>query len=119
MARLMLGSAQLVGFVPTTDAARARAFYEVVLGLDLVETTPYACVFRANGTMLRLTVVEELAPAPFTVLGWSVDDITATVTALGERGVSFERYPRIEQDRLGIWRSPGGGRIAWFKDPDG
>jgi predicted enzyme related to lactoylglutathione lyase len=23
------------------------------------------------------------------------------------------------QDKQGIWQSPGGARIAWFKDPDG
>jgi hypothetical protein len=30
-----------------------------------------------------------------------------------------ERYPGIEQDELGIWKSPSGAQIAWFKDPDG
>ena len=115
----MLGSDELIGFVPTTNPVRARAFYEDVLGLDLVEETPYACVFQANGTMLRVTVVEELAPAPFTVLGWSVDDIAATIAELSQRGVSFERYTGVEQDELGIWHPPSGGQVAWFKDPDG
>jgi hypothetical protein len=25
----------------------------------------------------------------------------------------------MEQDDLGIWTSPSGARVAWFKDPDG
>jgi predicted enzyme related to lactoylglutathione lyase len=31
----------------------------------------------------------------------------------------FERYAGLEQDELGVWRSPGGARVAWFRDPDG
>ena len=23
------------------------------------------------------------------------------------------------QDELGVWTSPGGAKVAWFKDPDG
>jgi predicted enzyme related to lactoylglutathione lyase len=115
----MLGSAEIVGFVSTTDPARARAFYAETLGLELESESPFALVFRVNGTMLRVTVVEERAPQPFTVLGWSVPDIAAAVRALAERGVVFERYEGMEQDELGVWHSPSGGCIAWFKDPDG
>jgi predicted enzyme related to lactoylglutathione lyase len=25
----------------------------------------------------------------------------------------------MQQDELGIWQSPSGARVAWFKDPDG
>ena len=41
------------------------------------------------------------------------------VFELWRHGVKFERYPGLEQDELGIWRAPGGARVAWFKDPDG
>ena len=41
-------------------------------------------------------------------------DIAATVA----RGVTFDRFEGVEQDELGVWRSPGGARVAWFKDPD-
>jgi hypothetical protein len=43
----------------------------------------------------------------------------ATVAALRERGVVFERYPFLSQDVHDLWDAPGGARIAWFKDPDG
>ena len=69
--------------------------------------------------MLRVTRTERLVPQPFTVLGWRVEDATAAVQELARRGVSFERYPRLEQDDLGVWTSPSGARVAWFKDPDG
>lgn len=112
----MLANHDLVAFIPTTDLARARAFYGDALGLTLEDENPYACAFRANGTRLRVTLVQELAPQPFTVLGWSVPDIVATIQALP---VPTERYPGMDQDAQGIWTTPGGDRVAWFKDPDG
>lgn len=115
----MLGSSDLIAFVATVDLGRAREFYASVLGLRLVEETPFACVFDANGTTLRVTLAESVTPAGYTVLGWSVADVAAAIRALRERGVVFVRYARLEQDDLGVWRSPGGARIAWFEDPDG
>jgi catechol 2,3-dioxygenase-like lactoylglutathione lyase family enzyme len=117
----ILGASKLVAFAPVTDSAKARAFYEGVLGLRLVEDQmPFALVFDANGTMLRVTPVGKHHPAPFTVLGWEVESIEATVERLTAVGVPFLRYPGLNDgDPLGIWTSPSGARIAWFNDPDG
>lgn len=115
----MLGSSPITAFVATADAASARAFYEDVLGLRFVADEPYALVFDAAGTPLRIAKVPELAPSQYTALGWRVDDIAATADALIARGVTFERYPGFEQDERGAWTSPGGGKVAWFRDPDG
>ena len=115
----MLGKQTLVAFVATTNAARARAFYEETLGLDLVADEPYALVFDANGTRLRLQKLASFQPQPFTTLGWTVHDINALVTALKQKNVTCERFPGLEQDELGVWASPSGARVAWFKDPDG
>jgi catechol 2,3-dioxygenase-like lactoylglutathione lyase family enzyme len=116
-----LQGSKLVAFVPTTDPARARHFYEEVLGLRLVaDEAPFALVFDANGTMLRVTTVQQHTPAPFTVLGWSVDTIEPAVERLTQQGVAFLRYPGMNDNGpLGIWDSPSGARIAWFHDPDG
>jgi hypothetical protein len=35
------------------------------------------------------------------------------------RGIAFERFDGMEQDDDGVWTTPTGDRIAWFKDPDG
>ncbi|HEY6377813.1 MAG TPA: VOC family protein, partial [Candidatus Dormibacteraeota bacterium] len=115
----MLGTSDLIAFVPTTDLARARSFYESVLGLRLDSEGLFACVFEANGVMLRVTPVNEVARAPYTVLGWRVADIVATVCDLTDRGVTFLRYEGMEQDDHGIWTTPGEDRVAWFTDPDG
>ncbi len=53
--------------------------YGEILGLPLVDQTPVACVFQANGTMLRVTTAERVMPAPDTVLGWAVHDIATTI----------------------------------------
>lgn len=115
----MLGTSRLVAFAATTDFAVARTFYRDTLGLTLVSETPFALEFEGPGGLLRVTKVETVAVAPYTTLGWSVDNIAPIVEALTGRGVQFERYAAITQDPLGIWRSPGGAQIAWFKDPDG
>jgi predicted enzyme related to lactoylglutathione lyase len=115
----MLESAELIAFVATADVPRARHFYEDVVGLDLIGDDGFALVFDAHGTTLRVTQVAEVAVAPYTTLGWLVPDVVTTIAALAGRGVVFERFDGIDQDEHGIWTAPGGGRIAWFKDPDG
>lgn len=102
----MLDSAQLIGFVPTTDMDRAQAFYSGVLGLTLTEVSPFACVFDSGGTMLRVTRVDDLTPPPFTVTGWAVTDIHTAVTDLTAAGVTFERFDGMTQDGIGVWTTP-------------
>ena len=115
----MLGPFSFVAFVPVTDLETARAFYGDLLGLRVTEDSPFALVVEAGGTTLRLTRVEELAVQPFTVAGWQVPDVAAAVDALVGRGISFTRYPGLQQDGRGIWTAPDGDRVAWFADPDG
>jgi len=115
----MLSASRLIGFVATKNPASAREFYEEILGLKRVSDDPFAIVFDANGTMLRVQKVHELLPAPYTVLGWDVEDIHAEVLELAKRGVRFERFEGLPQDEAGIWAAPSGARVAWFKDPDG
>jgi catechol 2,3-dioxygenase-like lactoylglutathione lyase family enzyme len=115
----MLGSIDIVAFVPIKDSEKARAFYEGVLGLRFVKDDGFALVFDANGIMVRVAKVPDFKPAQFTILGWEVSDIEKMVTELQAKGVHFERFGFFEQDKLGIWTAPTGDKVAWFKDPDG
>ena len=115
----MLGSMDIVAFVPITEGARARAFYEGVLGLRFVKDDGFAIVFDANGIMIRAAKMKEVKPAQYTVLGWQVPDIDKLVRALREKGAHFEIFGFFKQDELGIWTAPTGDKVAWFKDPDG
>ena len=115
-----LGKYNIIGFVSIVDVSRARDFYRDTLGLRLVaEEPPFALVFDANGIMLRLGMAREIAPAHGTVLGWQVPEISSTVQTLGKAGVQFEKYDGLDQDELGVWTTPTGAKVAWFKDPDG
>ncbi|MGB0066166.1 MAG: VOC family protein [Terracidiphilus sp.] len=115
-----LGQYDIIGFVPIVDVERAKAFYRDTLGLRLVsEEPPFALVFDANGIMLRLVMAKQLPTAYGTILGWGVPGITATVKELNQAGVVFERFDGMMQDELGVWASPLGAKVAWFKDPDG
>lgn len=113
-----LDTATVVGFVPTADVTHAREFYQQRVGLTLVVETPQFAVFETAGTELRVNLVEHHRPVPFTIAGWQVPDIAATVEALVHAGVVFTRYDFMDQDELGIWTTPGGDQVAWFTDAD-
>jgi catechol 2,3-dioxygenase-like lactoylglutathione lyase family enzyme len=114
-----LADSKIIAFVATQNPASALTFYRDTLGLALVSDDPFAIVFDANGTMLRVQKVKELQPAQYTALGWDVPDIYARINELTTHGVRFERFPGLPQDEDGVWPAPSGAKIAWFKDPDG
>jgi catechol 2,3-dioxygenase-like lactoylglutathione lyase family enzyme len=115
----MLSNKKIKSFVPTVMPDKAKLFYRDILGLKLLSEDKYALEFDANGTLLRVISVNELKPQVFTVLGWDVDDISATIKSLNDTGVFCEKYDFLVQDNLGVWEAPGGTKVAWFKDPDG
>lgn len=116
---MRLERADLIAFVATTDAGRAKTFYQHVLGLRLVSDEAFALVFDANGTMLRVQKVSQLQPQPFTVVGWAVDDIEAVIRSLIAHGVAMLRIDGLPQDDLGVWEADKNTQVAWFRDPDG
>jgi catechol 2,3-dioxygenase-like lactoylglutathione lyase family enzyme len=115
----MLNDSKLICFAATRTPELAKAFYRDTLGLRLTEDSPFALAFDANGIMLRIQKFPDHVPPKTTVLGWHVQNIAAKIADLTQRGVQFERYPGLTQDPLGVWKSPSGAQIAWFKDPDG
>lgn len=114
----VLTTAEIIAFVGATDPGRAKAFYQSTLGLRLVSEEPQALVFDAGGTMLRVSILRQVPPVPYTVLGWRVRDIATAVESLASRGVVFERFAGFAQDTRGVWTAPDGTRVAWFTDPD-
>jgi predicted enzyme related to lactoylglutathione lyase len=116
-----LTQASPVTFVLTADRDRAKPFYAGALGLPMVSEDDFAVTFAlAGGAAMRLTLLPGHKPGDHTVLGWSVPDIAASVTALKVKGVTFKTYDGFGQDADGIWTAPGGtAKVAWFNDPDG
>lgn len=115
----MLATCSIIAFIPTRDIARARRFYENLLGLRFIGEDGFAAIMNANGTMVRIACVEEFAPATYTIFGWTVADIRSEIAELSNQGVKFVRYPEMQQSNDGIWTAPGGAQVAWFRDPDG
>ena len=101
------------------DLDASVAFYRDVLGLRLLADEEHALVFDTGGTTLRIQKVREAVPPSYTVLGWSVPDIRKAVRSLVAKGTRMQRYDFLPQDDDGIWTTPTGERVAWFRDPDG
>ena len=98
---------------------KARSFYEGKLGFEFVSLDKFALVMSVGGHMIRITKIPNFAPLQGTILGWQVEDIQSAATWLKNRGVPPEKYPFAQDQTLGIWTTPDGSKVAWFKDPDG
>ena len=113
-------SATPVSFVNVGDRQRAMAFYCDTLGLSLRSSDDFGDFLDLGGALIRMTVLPDYKAGAHPVLGWNVDDITASVEALRDRGVVFTIYEGMGQDALGIWTAPDGqAKVAFFADPDG
>lgn len=106
-------------FAATSQSDLSRIFYQDQLGLEFIEDSPFALIFKIQDITLRVQKVDKTCPPPYTSLGFEVKDVISTVNKLTENGIAFEHYDFLEQDKLGIWTTPDGARIAWCKDPDG
>jgi catechol 2,3-dioxygenase-like lactoylglutathione lyase family enzyme len=113
-------ASKVMTFIVTRDRAVAKKFYGETLGFKQISEDDFAVVFDLNGTMLRISTVEDHKPPVHTVLGWDVPDIARTVRMLKSKGVTFNIYEGFGQDELAIWTAPGSSnKVAWFLDPDG
>ena len=105
-----------------SDMARARQFYEGVLGLvpgtDTADNVGYPC---GGDTQINVYVSPNAGTAKFTIAGFEVDNIETVVTQLTRQGVTFEQYdqPPIVTDAQVIAHFVGDAKVAYFKDPDG
>ncbi len=64
---------------------------------------------------------DDHTPATYTILNFPVDDIDQVVDELVSKGVAFEHYDNMT-DEKGVARGISANRgpdIAWFKDPAG
>jgi catechol 2,3-dioxygenase-like lactoylglutathione lyase family enzyme len=119
MSTAPLFGAKITAFAATAHPDLSLHFYGEILGLRLISEDDVSMVFDAGGVALRVQVVETVLPPPYTSLGWRVPDFEVTVRRLVAKGVKLQRFDGMEQDYLGVWTSPSGARVGWFKDPDG
>lgn len=108
-----------ISFIATDRPTDARVFFGDVLGLPLLEDTPFALVFADGGHTLRVQIVPDVQPNTFTAHGWHIADIHGEIDALVAKGVHFLQFDQLLQDEKGVWVTPNGDKIAWFNDPSG
>lgn len=115
-----MSTTHVVGFIQVADTARARAFYEGILGLTLRDDG-FALVADFPGCMLRITTLPNWTAIGAPAFGFVVPDPHAFAAGLIAAGVAMERYEFLgeAQGVDGVWTSPTGSKVAWFKDPDG
>jgi catechol 2,3-dioxygenase-like lactoylglutathione lyase family enzyme len=112
--------------VAVSDIRRAVAFYEGKLGLPLVRSGPSAAIedggrvyASGGGPALNVYQSPTAGTSEATLATWYADDLDRLVADLTAAGVEFARYDGLEHDPQGITPRAGGGRVAWFRDPDG
>ncbi|BCY10050.1 glyoxalase [Actinoplanes sp. L3-i22] len=112
--------------VAVSDIARAVAFYEGRLGLPSLRATPSGRIAdggriygSGGGPALNVYQSPTAGTSEATLATWYVDDLDQIVDELTAAGVEFARYPGLVHDARGTTPRAGGGRIAWFRDPDG
>ena len=115
---MTLSRYELNASIAVSDMARASEFYEDKLGLRATSS-------GADGSKVYESALH-VYPSPgnagmsaATLATWYVDDVEAVVDELTANGVRFEHYEGITTDAKGISPRAGGGKVAWFKDPDG
>jgi len=112
--------------IAVSDIQRAVAFYEGKLGLQVLQSGPSGRIAGGSrvygsggGPALNVYQSVTAGKTAATLATWYVDDLDQIVDELTAAGVEFTRYEQFEHDARGITARAGGGRIAWFQDPDG
>ena len=117
----MLENKDAIATVAVVDLGVARKFYEGTLGLKVasLEGTE-AITFESGRSSLIVYRSQYAGTNKATALNFRVgDEITETVAALRQKGVSFEHYDFPGMAREGDVHIMGSLKSAWFKDPDG
>lgn len=117
----MLQDFPMYAYLPASDLARARRFYETKVGLKPTGEHNGGVVYRfAGGTACFLYPTPNAGTSKASQAFWSVTDIDGLITAMKARGVVFEEYPDMPGERSPAGAVIGGGaKAAWFKDSEG
>jgi len=114
----MLKEPLIQAIITTAQAEKSKAFYTDMMGLKLLREDQFGLIFVGKIGVLRVAKVAAVMPATTAVLGFMLQDVVSAVKDLTAKGVKFERYGFLQQDELGVWTSPDGAKVAWFRDPD-
>jgi catechol 2,3-dioxygenase-like lactoylglutathione lyase family enzyme len=119
MVGAMLSDAMVHPTIMVSDMARARAFYEGLLGLQMVREVPPYVFLRSGASQLALVARANVTPAATTICAFEVEDLEKTVSGLRARGVVFEEYDLPTLRTVNGIAKVASFRAAWVRDPDG
>ena len=116
----MLKNFPIVPYIPATDVARARKFYEGKVGLVAREEVAGGVVYECgNRSWIFLYPSAGAGTSKASQAFWQVDDLDAEVSELRARGVVFEEYDMPGLKTVNGIATGGGASTAWFKDTEG
>jgi catechol 2,3-dioxygenase-like lactoylglutathione lyase family enzyme len=114
----MLGAHPIHPVLLATDLAAARAFYHTQLGLEVLNESEAAIVFRCGGgTQLAVTKSTTGTADTQTQASWYVTDVRAEGAELRARGVKVEDYDLPGLQTQGGIADIGFAWAAWITDP--
>ena len=116
----MLQKSPLYSYIPVTDVARARNFYEHTLGFQATEELSGGVFYEfGQGTACFMYPSPTAGTSKVSQAFWQVDDIELEVAELKARGVRFEECEMPGMKTEDGIPTTGGAKTAWFKDTEG
>ena len=97
----------------------AKSFYGDTLGLELLEEDFGGVTYKSGESRLFVYETQFAGTNQATAASWMVDDISAVVNELKDKGVVFEKYDGMPGEWQGDVIVMEGMKAAWFKDPSG
>jgi len=100
--------------ITVRDLARAKNFYQIVLGMQFLFDAGTMCFFQCGEIRFAIGLAEEAVPLGGTILYFRVEDIHRTHEALKAQGVEFVQPPHLvaRMPDHELW-------IAFLKDTEG
>lgn len=115
----MLNTAPIRAYIPASNVARARNFYERIVGLTPKEEYAGGVIYECGGTEVFMYPTRNAGTSSASQAYWQVDDVDAEVAELKARGVVFEDYDMPNVEMRNSIAVGGGAKTAWFKDTEG
>ena len=116
----MLKNAPVVPYIPASNIARARKFYEEKVGLVPREEIAGGVVYECGDrSWIFLYHSGGAGTSKASQAFWQVKDVEAEVAELKARGVTFEEYDMPGLKTVNGVATAGNSKAAWFKDTEG
>jgi predicted enzyme related to lactoylglutathione lyase len=115
----MLSAAPIRAYIPVSDVARARKFYEEKVGLRPKEEYAGGVIYECGGAEVFMYPTSNAGTSKASQAFWQVADVEAEVAELKARGVTFEEYDIPGMTMKNSIVTAGGAKTAWFKDTEG